>query len=284
MKKISVTLMVAALITAGFAVSSVEASEFRIAIMQDKKGTAAKFSPLMKYFKKNGIDAKFSATKNYDDAAKMFANGEAEGMFSGSGIAGTMIIKELAYPLVRPNSRAGWSTYWAVVVAPKGAAKFTQNADYFRNKKVIFTRLASSGEFYFRSFDGILNVDAEIMKAGSHDAAIGALSKGAADIAIVKNRVWDSIRDQYPNLVRVGEDIGENPNGTLIISNKANSAIAAKVKTLLLSLKDDNSDAAVAVKNSLNIDGYLETTKNDFQFTIPMLKKAGVTKKFNFKY
>ena len=284
MKKITVTLMVAALLIAGLAPVSVEASQFKIAIMQDKKGAAKKFRPLMQYFKDNGIDAGFIATKNYTHAARMFADGKVDGMFSGSGIAGAMIIKELAYPLVRPNSLAGWSTYWAVVIAPKGSPKFTQNASYFKNKKVIFTSLASSGEFFFRSLEGSLNVGATMKKAGSHGAAIGAISKGAADVAIVKNRVWDSLKGKYPNLVRVGEDAGENPNGTLIISNKADRAIVANVKSVLLSLKDDNSAKAKAVKKSLGIDGYLETTGNDFQFTIPMLKKAGVTKGFNFKY
>ena len=117
-----------------------------------------------------------------------------------------------------------------------------------------------------------------------HGAAIGAISKGAADVAIVKNRVWESVKGKYPNLVRVGEDAGENPNGTLIISNKADRAVVAEVKSVLLALKNDNSAEAKAVKKSLGIDGYIETTGNDFQFTIPMLKKAGVTKGFNFKY
>ena len=54
-------------------------------------------------------------------------------MFSGSGIAGCMIIKDLAYPVVRPVSNGGWSTYWAVVLAPKGSPRFTQDAAYFDN-------------------------------------------------------------------------------------------------------------------------------------------------------
>ena len=55
MKKITVTLMVAALFIVGLAPATVEASDFKIAIMQDKKGAAKKFRPLMKYFKNNGI-------------------------------------------------------------------------------------------------------------------------------------------------------------------------------------------------------------------------------------
>ena len=47
----------------------------------------------------------------------------------------------------------------------------------------------SSGEFYARS---ILGSKRKLLKASSHGMAIDALSRGKADIAIVKNRVWDS--------------------------------------------------------------------------------------------
>lgn len=284
MKRVAVSFMVAVVFTVGFSPTTVEATDFKIAIMQDNKGMAKKFAPLVQYFRSNGIETSLLATENYLNAATLFAEGKVDGMFSGSGVAGSMMIKQLAYPLVRPNNKAGWSTYWAVVIAPKGSPRFTQDARYFKDKRVIFTSLASSGEFYFRSLQGALNMGAKINKAEFHEEAISAISKGTADVAIVKNRVWDSLRDKYPNLVRVGEDTGENPNGTLIISNKADKTVVAKVKSVLLALKEDNSANADAVRKSLGIDSYIETTGNDFKFTIPMLKKAGVTKSFNFTY
>ena len=66
---------------------------FKICLMQDKKGAAAKFRPLLNYLMKKGVDASFVAAKTYPQAAKMFAEGKVDGMFSGSGIAGCMIIK-----------------------------------------------------------------------------------------------------------------------------------------------------------------------------------------------
>ncbi len=261
-----------------------QADQFKIGIMQDKKGAAKKYRPLLDYLSEKGIDATFVATKSYPHAAKMFAAGKVDGMFSGSGVAGTMIIKDLAYPLVRPLGNDGTSTYWAVVIAPEGSAKFTQNAEYFRNKKVICCSLASSGEFYFRSIPGSMDVNATLKKAASHGAAVDALSKGMADVAIVKNLVWDKIKSKYPTLKRVGEDPGENPNGTLIVSKTVNSEIAEKVKSTLLSLKEDSSPAAKAVKEGMKIQGYVETTKEDFKHTIVLLKQAGVSKSFNFAF
>ena len=158
------------------------------------------------------MKASFVAAKTYPQAAKMFEKGKVDGMFSGSGIAGCMIIKGLAYPVVRPISMAGWSTYWAVVLAPTGSARFTQNAEYFNNKRVIFCGLASSGEFFYRAIKGDKEINAKTLKASSHGAAIDALDRGVADIAIVKNRVWDSVKGKYDGIARVGEDPGENPN------------------------------------------------------------------------
>jgi len=282
-KKLVIGILFLALtfsVAAGFA----HADSLKIAIMQDKKGAAKKFQPLVPYFKTQGVDVSFVGAKNYAAAAQMFASGKVDAMFSGSGVAGSMIIKEVAQPLVRPVSKSGTSTYWAVVIAPKGSPRFTQNADYFKGKKVIFCSLASSGEFYFRSIEGATKVGAEMKKAASHGAAVDALSKGAADVAIVKNLVWDKIKDKYPDLARVGEDPGENPNGTLIVSKKMDGSLADKVKSALLAMESNSSVEAKTARDGMKVRGYLETSVDDFKHTIPMLKKAGVDKSFNFKY
>ncbi len=257
---------------------------FKICIMQDDRGAAAKFSPLLNYLKKKGVKASFVAARTYSRAAKMFAEGKVDAMFAGSGIAGCMIIKGLAYPVVRPVSKAGWSTYWAVILAPTGSARFTQNAEYFENKKVIFCGLASSGEFFYMAVKGDKEINAKTLKASSHGAAIDALNRGVADVAIVKNRVWDRVKGKYDLIDRVGEDPGENPNMTLIVSKKADPKIVEKITTILLGLKNDKSPEAEAVKKRLGITGFINTTIDDFKFTIPLLKRAGVDESFDFVF
>jgi ABC-type phosphate/phosphonate transport system substrate-binding protein len=257
---------------------------FRICLMQEEKGAAAKFRPLLQYLIKKGVEASFVAAKTYPQAARMFAEGKVDGMFSGSGIAGCMIIKDLAYPVVRPVSSAGWSTYWAVVLAPKGSPRFTQNAEYFEGKRVIFCGLASSGEFFYRAIKGEKHVNAKTLMAASHGAAIDALDRGAADVAIVKNRVWDSDKWDHGGIDRVGEDPGENPDMALIVSKKADPEIVEKISAILIGLKNDNSPEAEAVKKGLGITGFIKTTVNDFSFTIPLLKRAGVNESFEFVF
>lgn len=260
------------------------ADTFKVAIMQAQKGAAAKYRPMEAYLKGKGIDIQFVGAKNYPDAARMFASGEVDGMFSGSGVAGSLIIKGLADPAVRPVEKSGNSTYWAVVVAPKGAPKFTGSSDWFKGKKVLTTSLASSGEFYVRSLPGFKSAGVTLLPAASHDAAVDALSKGAADAAVVKNRVWDKIKGQYPGLAAAGQDKGENPDNTLMISKKADKAVAEKVSAALLAIEKDASPAAEAVRNELGVRSYIKTGAGDFKHNLALLKAAGVDKSFNFEF
>jgi ABC-type phosphate/phosphonate transport system substrate-binding protein len=259
------------------------AEQFRIALMQDQSGAADKFMPVLAYLSKKGIDATFVPAQDYPAAAGMFAVGAVDAMFSGSGVAGFMILKNLATPAVRPVDKKGYSTYWAVVIAKKGSPKYTGTAKYFSGKRVAFTSLASSGDFYFHSLPGAEEVNATELNVASHGAAIELLNKRLADVAIVKNRVWDALKDNYPDLTMVGGDKGENPDNTLIISKNVPPTLAARISEALLGLKDDTSKEATAVKEGLGIQGYIKTTPKDFEHTILLLKKADVTKKLDVK-
>jgi ABC-type amino acid transport substrate-binding protein len=273
-------VLFALIITHGLA----HASQFTIAIMQDDKDAAQKYRALEAYLAYKGIKLAFAETANYSTAAAMFAAGKADAMFSGSAVAGIFIMKELAVPLVRPVARDNISTYHAVVLGLKGAPKFSGSADYFKGKKVAFTALASSGEVYFHSIPGIKLAQANVLKLASHGACINALSKGAVSLAIVKNRVWEKHQMEYPGIEVVGEDTGENPDNTLIVSLRADTGIASRVSAALLDLKADTSREAKAARDSMEIKGFIKTTPADFRHTMELLRKAGVNKSFNFQF
>jgi len=257
------------------------AAGLKIGIMQDRPGVSQQYGPLIDLFKARGIDVRLQGYRSYPDAAMKFEKGDVDIMFAGSGVAGVMIIKKVAYPLLRPVNHEGWSTYWAVILAPKGSPPFTGDPAYFDGKKIMSTALASSGAFYARS---LLGRDRELMKAGSHGIAIDGLANGTADVAIVKNRVWDAVKKSYPDIVLVGQDTGENPDNTLIVSYKTDKSLIAVVESVLLGLENDNSREAIVVKESLKISKYIPTTEEDFSHTLTLLEKAGVTREYNFSY
>lgn len=257
---------------------------FTIGVMQDKAGVGAKYNKLIDYFKTKGILVKIFPFKDYESAATMFSNGMINSMFSGSGVAGSFIMKDIATPLVRPVTNEKWSTYWAVVLAKKGAPEFNYKAEYFKGKKVAFCSLASSGEFYFQSIKGAAGEAAEIRLASSHGEAIDLLNVGTVEIAIVKNRVWDQLKSKYPEIVEIGADSSRNPDGTLLVSNKLDKNISMKLEKIFTALKDDQSPGAKEVKESLKATEFIKTTREDFKSTLELLKRAGVDKSFNFQY
>jgi ABC-type phosphate/phosphonate transport system substrate-binding protein len=257
-------------------------AELRIAIVQAQAGEARKYQPLLDYLQKKGVAASFVAAPDYRASAEMFGKGSVDAMFGGSGIAGTMILKGLADPLVRAVGVDGSSTYHAVVIAPKGSPRFTGSSTYFDGKKVILCALASAGEFFLHSAGPSKPV--AVLKAASHGAALDALARGQADVAIVKNHVWNKERRQYEALEEVGADVGENPDGSLIVSKKTAATTASQVASALLGLQEDASPEAAAARDALKIKGYIPTSEKDFAHTLGLLKKAGVTKDFAWAF
>jgi ABC-type phosphate/phosphonate transport system substrate-binding protein len=280
-KKLGRTLLFFIITFCALGQGTAMAGVFKIGIMQAQAGAAKKYEPLETYLLKENVQVKFVPFNNYKEAAQLFAKGDVDGMFSGSGVAGIFIIKGLVKPLVRPVDNQGRSTYWAVVIGRKGEKPFTGDAGYFHNKKVTFSAMASSGEFFYRALPGINKVGAQATIAGNHQAAIENLSKGEADFAIIKNTVWDSLKNKYPQLEQVGQDGGQNPNDTLIVSNKTSPETIKEVLKALLSV--ENNPAAAAVREAMAIKGFQLTTTNDFAHTLALLKRAGVTSAYDLQ-
>ncbi|CAK0774221.1 conserved hypothetical protein [Gammaproteobacteria bacterium] len=258
-------------------------ADCKIGIMQSRRGDAQKFKPLMDYLNDKGFRNSLIAAPNYPNAARMFANGEIDAMFSGSAIAAILIAKGLTRPVVRPVSSDGQSTYWAVVIAAKGAPPFTGSVNYFSDKRLIFTPLASAGEIFYYSLPGRVDRDSvTVMKAASHSAALDSLNRGMADVAIIKNRVWDKDRFQFSTLEKVGEDHGENPDNTLLVSVKMDKWTLDQLTNILLGVHNDQSELAKQVRASLEIQGFIRTTEKDFKHSFLLLKRAGMNSAFDF--
>jgi ABC-type phosphate/phosphonate transport system substrate-binding protein len=271
-----------ALLASSSIAHATRADELRIGIVQAQAGEARKYQPLLEYLSKRGVTASFVAAPDYRAAAELFASGKLDAMFSGSGIAGAMMIKGLADPIVRPVGEDGISTYSAVIVAPAGAPRFDGTSRYFDGKRVIFAALASAGEFYFHALGE--SRPAALLKAASHGAALDAVSRGQADVAIVKNHVWTHEKPSYPSLAAVGADSGENPDNTLVVSRKLGAVTTRKLDEVLLGLEHDPSPDAGAARARLKIRGFIPTTAKDFSHTLELLRRAGVTKDFGFSF
>jgi len=287
-KKIVVLVVFAWFCAVSTAALAAETLHFVIMSSEDPKKEGPKYTALAEYLKA-GLpqigEIQLRVAKDYPEAAKLFQGGEVEGMFSGSFVAGIFIKKGLAEPLVRPVLANGATTYKAFVIAREGTKPFTGIAD-FAGKRVAYTLLASSGEAFVR---GLLpagekpeNVYTPVA-AASHQVAINAVQSGAADFAVVKNMVWDPAK--YPGLALVGEDKGENPNNTLILSPAAAGKYGDDIKRQLLKLGDDAGAQATEVRKLFGIKAFIPTTTADFAHTFEIFEKAHINPKtFAFSF
>ncbi len=257
------------------------ADTLRLVVMSSEvpKKEGPKYAALAEYLKA-GIpsigEVQLRIAKDYLEAAKLFQDGEADGMFSGSFVAGILIKKMIARPIARPVLANGATTFTTSIIARKGTKPFTGIGD-FRGKRVAYTLLASAGEVFVL---GLLpagekpgNVYTPV-PAPSPLIAINAVQSDAADYAVVKSMVWDPAR--FPDLALVGEDKGENPNNTLIMSNAAADKHGEEIRRLLLKIESDSSAQAVEVKKLFGIRAFIPTTNADFKHTFEVIEKVRI--------
>lgn len=100
----------------------------------------------------------------------------------------------------------------------------------------------------------------------------------------MKNHVREREKGTYPMLQKIGEDGGENPDGSLIASRKLPQAKASAITAALLALGKDGSARAAAARDALKIRGYVPATEADFAHTLALLRRAGVTPDFAFAF
>lgn len=286
MKKVLSLFVLAVMLAFAAAASAADTLNFVIMSADDPKKEGPKYTALAEYLK-TAIpqlgEIQLRVAKDYPEAAKLFQGGEVDGMFSGSFVAANFIRREVAKPVARPVLVSGATTYKAYVIARQGTKPFAGIAD-FRGKKVAYTLIASSGEAFVRSLLAAGERPESVytpVPAASHLLAINAVQGGAADYAVVKNMSWDPAK--FPELALVGEDKGENPNNTLIMSNATFAKYGEQVKAALLKLESDTKAQAAEVKRLFGIKGFVATGTADFAHTFSIIEKSGFnTAAFSF--
>jgi len=281
---------IAALAVIGFAGAAPAADTLNFVIMasQDPKKEGPKYAALAEYLAEKDPqigEIKLRVAKNYAEAAKLFADGEADGMVAGSFVAAVFIGKGVAQPVARPLGVNGVSTYKALVVAKDGTKAFSGLED-FRGKRVAYSGLASSGEIFARSLlpagEKPESVYTPIL-APSHQAAFNAVKSGAADYAIGKNTIWNPA--DYPGLAVVGGDDAENPDNTLIMPNGTFAKYGAGIAKALAGLETDGGARAEAVRKAFKAKGFLVTEPKDFSHTNDLIRRAHIDPKtFDFTF
>jgi len=239
---------------------------------------ARKYKALTRFLEHHmeGIDnIELEVAEDYPAAVRMFQSGNVDGMFSGSFVAAVFIQKGIAVPVSRPLLKTGASTYRAFIIAPSGSSRFSDISE-FKDKKIAYCALASSGEIFARGLLGGVRPEDHYtpMIVKSHSAAVKAVMAGDADFAIVKDLVyWAS---DYPETVVVGGDRGANPNNTLIVTPEVYGKYGVALEEALSEVELDTDDEAHELREVFNARGFIKTTEADFAGTYENMEKAKI--------
>jgi ABC-type phosphate/phosphonate transport system substrate-binding protein len=230
-------------------------------------------------------DIKLRIAKDYPEAARLFKEGDAEGMFSGSFVAAVFIAKGLAKPVARPLAANGMSTYHASIVAKEGTKPFGGVED-LRGKRVAFTPLASAGEIFLRGLLAPGEAPESVwtpVPTASHQAALDAVAAGTADYAVVKSTVFSPA--ERPGLALVGSGAEEHPDNTFIMPPEVFERLGPLIAKALLGLEADTGEKAEAAKRLFGCKGFVATAGMDFAPTFSVLRRARVDPKaFDFAF
>jgi ABC-type phosphate/phosphonate transport system substrate-binding protein len=288
MRKLLTTCIAATALVA-FALPALAGETIKFVIMAaaDPKKEGAKFETLAKYLQEQS--AKFDKVelriaKGYPEAAQLFKSGEADGLVAGSFVASIFLGQGVAKPVARPVPPSGVWTYKALVVAKEGTKPFA-GLDDFKGKKVTYSKLASAGEIFVRALLKGAKPESVMtpLPAPNHGAALNALVNGEADYAVIKNTIFDPAKNK--GFAVVGGDQGENPDGTIILSNQAHAKYAEEIKAALLKVEGSSSPTAAALKTEFGAKGFMAATMDDFKHTNDLVKRAGIDPaKFNFEF
>jgi len=87
-----VVFCVIVVLSLGVTPGVIQAEEFKIAVLQNHKDCPLTYKPLAEHLAKIGVMVRMVEVPTQEIATKMFAAGEVDAMFSGSGIPGSMFV------------------------------------------------------------------------------------------------------------------------------------------------------------------------------------------------
>jgi phosphonate transport system substrate-binding protein len=242
-----------------------------------------RFQPLEEYLsKKAGVPVHFTVLSRYGNIIDRFAAGDLDGAFFGS-FTGALAIRKLGIvPLARPLNEDHTSTYQGYIFVRKDSG--ITKAAAMKGKRMAFVDKATTAGYIFPLAwlreNGIPSPDGffrEQFFTGSHDASIGAVLNGKADVGAAKHSVYEQVRMEEPRVERELVVIARSPwvpsNG-LCVRKDLDPGLQKALKEALLGL--DREPEGKQILRQLNALSFIETTAKDYEPVFDLVRKAGI--------
>ncbi|KPK36937.1 MAG: hypothetical protein AMK70_00385 [Nitrospira bacterium SG8_35_1] len=228
------------------------------------------------------MDVTVEIMANYGEISEAFQEGRADAGFFGSFSYVLTRAKTGIEPIARPVWLDGNSTYRGYIFVRKNSGIETVK-DMQDKSLVLVDKATTAGyifQLYYFGYYGITSLESYFSKisfARSHDAAVWSVYTGEADIGGAKNHIFNKFKEEYPDfkdqMVIIAES-PEVPSNGLAVRKDLNPAIKLRLKTLLLTLHQD--EIGQKVLENFGASKFIETTDNDYKVLYNMVKDLGI--------
>ncbi len=229
------------------------------------------------------VKLEFHVLKDYEDVMEALENGEAEAGVLGSFLMVHGMTRHGFIPLVRPVWKSGESNYHSVIFTKVGS-KVTKDIKTWEGRSFAFANRHTSAGFFFPLYimrsEGIKKEPwdffSEMMRTGSHDAALWTVSNGLADIGAAKNTVFQETMRKNPELNEIIEILyagGKFPDATFAVTAGMDPAIREALKQTLLEMH--NSPEGRKVLDKFGAKKFIPSPPEDYNGVLEVVEKAG---------
>ncbi|MBI5676503.1 MAG: phosphate/phosphite/phosphonate ABC transporter substrate-binding protein [Nitrospirae bacterium] len=252
---------------------------------------AKKYKDLESYLTgRTGTKINFKVISQYGNIIDYFYGMKLDGAFFGSLTAVLANSKLEVEPVARPVYINGKSGARGCIIVRKDSG--IKGVEDLKGKVMIYVDKASVSGYvfplaYFKEH-GVKNVPAYFKGysfTGSHDAAVRDVLEKDADAGAVKSTVYEALAKKNPRinneLMIIAESI-DLPSDALWLNKNLDRAIRKKIKDALLNMNKDPEGQKYL--SEFGAKGFIETTVNDYNGVLTILKEAGIKDLNAFDY
>lgn len=174
----------------------------------------------------------------YQDILEDFTSRRIDGAFLGSLIAVLAVDRCNGQLLVKTELPNGSSSYRGVIFVREDSP--IQQLQDMNNRPVAMVRTTLGGHLFPVSEFLRLNCQVKPVFVGTHDEAVFEVIEGRVDAGAAKDRRLEALLKDHPSLkLRTLAQSSPVPDNALVLRGDVDPSIAAKLRSVMLSLQDD---------------------------------------------
>ncbi len=218
----------------------------------------------------------------YDRLTETLKTGKAQAGFFGSFGYVITDYQIGLIPLARPVWKNGTSTYAGYLIARKNGG--IKNIEDMKNKKIaLVSKTTTAGYIFPKAYllkNGVPSLESHFSKVvytGNHENAAWTVFYGEADLAALKNHIYNELIKTYPKFAETIEVIAESekvPSNCFAVSSNMEPDLKDKMLALLLKMHQNKKGQKKL--SQFGAKKFIVTTGANYKSCYEMIKNAKI--------